>query len=118
MSITVLSQTVSLPSLPPCAPPSKILSATPPVTTALEVPLAGAGGSDTGVWECTPGRFERTNPKAELMHILTGRCTFSPVDGDVVTFGAGDTVFFPENTFGVWDVTETLRKVYVIFPGN
>lgn len=118
MPITLLKQTARIASLPPCPPPSRILSATPPVTTDLEVQLDGAGGSDTGVWECTPGRFERQIAKAEVMHILSGACTFTPTDGEVVSFGAGDTVFFPQNTFGVWDVTETIRKVYVIFSGN
>jgi uncharacterized cupin superfamily protein len=118
MPITLLKQTASITTLLPSNPPSTILSDVPPKTSDLEVLLEGAGGSDTGVWECTPGRFERQIAKAELMHILAGACTFTPTEGEVVAFGAGDTVFFPANTFGVWDVTETIRKVYVIFSGN
>jgi uncharacterized cupin superfamily protein len=118
MPITLLKQTASITTLLPSTPPLRVLDGTSPKTSDLEVLLEGAGGSDTGVWECTPGRFERQIAKAELMHILSGACTFTPTDGEPLAFGAGDTVFFPQNTFGVWNVTETLRKVYVIFAAN
>jgi len=48
------------------------------------------------------------------MHVLSGRCTFTPDDGEPVQISAGDTLFMSPNTMGVWDIHETLRKVYVL----
>lgn len=83
----------------------------------LSIALEGASANDQGVWECTPGKFERQIESAEVMHILTGSATFTPVGGESVSFDAGDTVFFPKNTFVVGKIKETMRKVYVIFSG-
>jgi uncharacterized cupin superfamily protein len=81
--------------------------------TAVE--LAGAGDNHTGLWECAPGRFERQLAQAEVMHILSSSCSFTPTGGETREIRAGDTLFFPANTTGVWHITETLRKVYVVF---
>jgi uncharacterized cupin superfamily protein len=48
------------------------------------------------------------------MHILTGSGSFTPTDGERTEFKAGDTLFFPAHTTGVWELTETLRKMYVV----
>jgi hypothetical protein len=48
------------------------------------------------------------------MHILAGACTFTPHGGAPIAITAGDTLFFPAHTVGVWHVRETLRKVYVV----
>jgi len=64
--------------------------------------------------ECEPGRFECSIVHAEVMHILRGAATFTPTDGTPVEFGAGDSLFFPANMIGAWDVTQTLRKLYVV----
>jgi uncharacterized cupin superfamily protein len=31
-----------------------------------------------------------------------------------VEFRAGDTLFFPPDTRGVWEIRETVRKLYVM----
>ena len=77
--------------------------------------LAATASGRTGVWESTPGSYLRQVAEAELMHILSGRCTFTPEGGEPIAIEAGDTVFFPANTNGRWDMHETLRKVYVVF---
>jgi len=114
MSITVLSQssTVELPDDGPLAasqtqPPSR--------TGTLAIPLEGAGENRTGIWECTPGRFNRQLANAEMMHILSGECTFTPEGGETQQIRAGDTLFFPAHTRGVWEIKQTLRKVFVVF---
>jgi uncharacterized protein len=68
---------------------------------------------EAGVWEASPGRWRRQIVTAEFCHFLSGRCTFTPDDGPPLEIKAGDAVFFPPNSLGVWDVRETLRKVYV-----
>lgn len=115
MSIQLLTQTRDINTLMASGSPARNLSTPACSMKDLGITLAGAGGNDIGVWECSPGRFERQVASAEVMHILAGACTFTPTGGEPVAFGAGDTVFFPRDTVGVWDVTTTLRKVYVIF---
>lgn len=88
-----------------------------PACTTKTLPMEAAlPGTDMGVWETTPGSYERQVANAELMHILTGRCTFTPEGGEPLAIEAGDTVFFPAHTRGRWDMLETLRKVFVVFP--
>lgn len=48
------------------------------------------------------------------MHILSGSCTFRPTGGETLELGAGDTLFFPAHTTGVWHILETLRRVCVV----
>jgi uncharacterized cupin superfamily protein len=70
-----------------------------------------------GVWETTVGKWRRDVAEAEFCYILSGSATFTTDDNRSWTFGAGDTVFLPANCFGVWDVTEPLRKTFVVIPG-
>jgi len=87
-----------------------------PVCTTKQLALTSEAVRKTGVWECTAGSYERQVVNAELMHILSGRCTFTPTGGEALHIEAGDTVFFPAHTTGRWDMLEALRKVYVVFP--
>ena len=74
-----------------------------------------ASGLDVGYWECTPGRFSSTREGyTEVCQFLSGRVTIE-VDGEEPgTFGAGDTLITPSGWRGVWDVHETVRKLYVV----
>jgi uncharacterized cupin superfamily protein len=77
------------------------------------------GDNDCGVWECTPGRFERQLEQAEVMHIVAGRGAFTPAGGgQAIEFRAGDTLFFPRSTRGEWRIDETVRKVFVVMAGR
>ena len=78
----------------------------------MEIP--GKPGADTGVWECSPGQFRRQIEAAEMMHILSGECTFTPDTGPTIFAVAGDTLYFPPNTTGIWDIKSALRKVYAL----
>lgn len=80
----------------------------------FKVSIPGREGTDTGIWECSPGRFRRQIAAGEVMHVLSGSCTFTPDDGQAIEIKAGDTLFMSPNTTGVWDIRETLRKVYVL----
>ncbi|WP_233161667.1 MULTISPECIES: cupin domain-containing protein [unclassified Achromobacter] len=83
-------------------------------TRSLDVTIANRPGCETGFWECTPGSFPRTIKSGEIMHILAGAGSFQPEDGDKVNFAAGDTLFFPADTRGLWEIRETVRKLYVM----
>jgi uncharacterized protein len=67
-----------------------------------------------GIWECSPGRWQRTIMQEEFAHFLSGSATFIPDMGEPVEIKAGDTVWFPLNSRGVWEIKETVRKVYVV----
>lgn len=70
---------------------------------------------EAGVWECSPGVWRRQVMQAELCHFVAGHAFFTPDEGSQIEISAGDAVFFPPNSRGVWDVRETLRKTYVTF---
>jgi uncharacterized cupin superfamily protein len=114
MTIRILKQSATLTDLLDEGPVARPLSQPPCRTRGLAVELAGAGDNRSGLWECAPGRFERQLAQAEVMHILSGACSFTPTGGDTLEIRAGDTLFFPANTTGVWHITQTLRKVYVV----
>jgi len=114
MPITILSKSSTI-ALPDDGPLAASLTEPRSRTGTLTVPLDGAGDNRSGVWECTPGKFNRQLPNAELMHILSGECTFTPEGGETCEIRAGDSLFFPANTRGVWEIKQTLRKVFVVF---
>jgi uncharacterized cupin superfamily protein len=114
MSITILSQTAVIGGMQDQGTAGRPLSNPPPQFSGIDVDLAGAGDNRSGIWESQPGQFERQLPNAEVMHILAGEATFTPTGGTAQAFRAGDTLFFPAHTTGVWHVTETLRKVFVV----
>ncbi|MFF2274462.1 cupin domain-containing protein [Agromyces sp. NPDC058126] len=104
------------------APIARDLGPAAPKPTALSEGVLEASdslwttpGVDVGFWECTPGRFAATREGyTEVCQFLAGRVTIE-VDGEEpVTFGAGDTLVTPSGWRGVWDVHETVRKLYVI----
>jgi uncharacterized cupin superfamily protein len=70
---------------------------------------------EAGVWECSPGIWRRQILQAELCHFVSGYAFFTPEGGDEFEIKAGDAVFFPPSSQGVWDVRETIRKSYITF---
>lgn len=82
--------------------------------SAGEHSLQGAN-AQTGIWECTPGRFRRGVKAAEYSYIISGAGSFTPDGGEPLEFRAGDTLCFPPDSQGLWTIRETVRKSYVIF---
>jgi hypothetical protein len=76
--------------------------------------IPGNEAIDTGVFECSPGTYRRVVKQAEVMHLLSGSGSFTPDGEPAVHFRGGDTMFFEANTEGLWQVDETMRKIYVI----
>jgi uncharacterized cupin superfamily protein len=75
--------------------------------------IASADGKlDCGVWECTPGAFRISYRSDELVHILEGEVTVT-VGYEVHRLTAGSVAYFPAGTDAVWDVSKTVRKVWV-----
>jgi len=68
----------------------------------------------SGVWECAPCREQiDAYPVHEMMTVISGSVTLSR-DGRSETFTAGDTFFIARGTPCIWEITETLRKFYMI----
>jgi uncharacterized cupin superfamily protein len=68
-----------------------------------------------GIWECSPGRWQRTIMEEEFAHFILGSARFVPEDGsEPINLYAGDSIWFPANSRGVWEISEDVRKVYVI----
>ena len=92
------------------------LSGTTPIqVSGLQKVIKGSEAIDTGIFECSAGTYRRSVKQAEVMHFLTGRGRFTADGEDTIHFASGDTLFFEANTEGLWEVEETMRKVYVIF---
>jgi uncharacterized cupin superfamily protein len=72
------------------------------------------GIDSMGIWECSPGRWQRTIMQEEFAHFIAGSARFIPDNGEPIDIHAGDTIWFPANSPGVWEITEDVRKVYVI----
>jgi uncharacterized cupin superfamily protein len=72
-------------------------------------------GSETGIWECTPGPSRWRLETNELVHVLNGSMTVTADGFDPIEVGPGDVLTFPRGWEGTWDIHETLRKVYAIF---
>lgn len=71
--------------------------------------------SRTGVWECSPGRWRRQIAQAEFCVFLDGDALFEPDDGEPMEIAAGEAVYFPAGSFGVWTIRKAARKAYIIF---
>jgi len=68
-----------------------------------------------GVWECAPSRLEFDDyPDDEMMTIISGSVTLTNSDGQAEVFNAGDVLFVSKGSKFSWEITETLRKYYMI----
>ncbi len=69
----------------------------------------------SGVWLCAPCREEIDSyPVHEMMTVISGSVTVTGADGKAETFTAGDSFFIAKGTKCVWEITETLKKFYMI----
>lgn len=73
------------------------------------------GKSQAGVWQCTPGGWSvNDRPDTETATILSGKGVITDNSGRKTDIGPGSIVTLPRGWTGRWDITETVRKVYVI----
>ena len=103
--------------LDPAAPVATPLGE--PVSQVASKALASATSptTRTGVWTCSPGRWVRQVTSARvLLPLWTAECIFEPEQGEPIHISAGDVVYFPANSRGVWNViaaaTKTFRGVF------
>jgi hypothetical protein len=71
-----------------------------------------------GIWECTPGGWAIENrPNTEIVQIVHGSATITDADGTAHHLAAGSVHVLPKGWSGRWDITETVRKVWVTIEG-
>ena len=97
------------------APTPRVGDYAVPELASREAYSAPDGTVSTGIWEATPGRFTRAIMNADFSHFIAGHATFVTEDGRSFEFRAGDAVYFPPFSRGVWTIHETLRKTYCIW---
>ncbi|MEQ8354024.1 MAG: cupin domain-containing protein [Kiloniellaceae bacterium] len=69
----------------------------------------------TGLWVCAPCKAEiESYPVHEMMTVISGSVTVTPEEGEPETFTSGDVFFIAKGTKCTWQITETLRKFYMI----
>lgn len=79
------------------------------------VELGTFSGTELGVWEHTPGVSTDVETD-ELFIVLSGKATIDFVDSDdpSIVVNAGSLVQLTNGMRTRWNVTETLRKVYLV----
>lgn len=74
--------------------------------------LTNVGETEVGVWEMTAGTATDTE-EDEVFLVLGGEATVTFEDGEVVALRAGVAVRLRAGDRTTWQVTETLRKLYL-----
>lgn len=69
---------------------------------------------ETGIWECTPDAGGGRSSSRSSATSCKAAAPSLPDGGETIRIEAGDALLLPENSLGVWDVQETVRKSYVI----
>ncbi|KFK32005.1 hypothetical protein AALP_AA6G187700, partial [Arabis alpina] len=69
-------------------------------------------------WEGTPSKFPWTFKKTETMYLVEGKVIVN-VDGydkeeEAFEIGKGDVVVFPKDMKVVWEITEAVKKHYIL----
>lgn len=71
----------------------------------------------TGLWECTPGTWNIVRDTSETFLVLKGKATITEADGTLrVELVPGLWHTTPSGWSGRWEVTETVRKLYMVTP--
>ena len=75
----------------------------------------GPGGEpEVGLWQCSPGTWPLSIPRDEVCHFVSGRATYTHVDGEMIEVAAGTLVLFKAGWNGTCAVHETMRNVYML----
>ena len=71
--------------------------------------------TSVGVWECAPTIEEFDDyPDNEMITVISGSVRVTNENGDSETFTSGDTFFIAKGEKIKWEITEKLRKFYMV----
>ena len=74
----------------------------------------GDGALMAGIFVGQPSRFNYVFETDETFHVIEGRVTITLESGEAVTLTAGDIASFPKGARAIWEITEPLKKFFVI----
>ncbi|HEY0287331.1 MAG TPA: cupin domain-containing protein [Pseudomonas sp.] len=104
---------LSLPLPPSSAPAANVLLSAAP--KAWSQTLFSSANLRIGLWECEAYARKQVEPAySELMFILEGAVTLTPLSGDPCRVTAGEVVVVPAGATNAWLSNETVRKVFCI----
>lgn len=69
---------------------------------------------ETGIWDCTPGRWRLSLPRDEFCHLVKGRARYTSDQGEVIDVTAATCVMFPAGWVGKAQIFETIRNIYLL----
>jgi uncharacterized cupin superfamily protein len=69
---------------------------------------------ETGIWDCTPGRWRLSVPRDEFCHFVSGRARYRSDKGEVIDVTPGTCVLFPAGWTGEAEIFETIRNIYML----
>ena len=93
--------------------PGRLISGSPQFETWSTYESAD-GKYFTGLWRATPGSWRIIYTEWEYCEMLEGVSIVTSADGTSRTFKAGDHFVLEPGFEGIWEVTETTLKRYVI----
>jgi uncharacterized cupin superfamily protein len=73
------------------------------------------GRFQSGIWECSVGKWQVTFTESEFCQLLGGVIVMTAADGQERTVRAGDVFLVPAGFSGYWDVREPARKYYAVY---
>ena len=112
MSIDIRAEDVAAAKLTPIGPKANTISGEP---FESELVMSKDDVTETGIWEVTPGVCRGSKIGMwEYMHFVSGAGTITDESGNVTEIRPGVACFIPDGWTGVWNVTETVRKTFVI----
>ena len=85
-------------------------------TATFIVAEADDGQTRSGLWTCPVGKFRFFFPYEEHVFVIEGKVTVTDkYDGNTLhELGPGDMAFFPKGCNTIWEVTEPLKKYFVM----
>ena len=87
----------------------------PPMATEGKKLWAGDGVLEVGIWKCAPGSSHWKFETNESFTIFSGRMTVTEDGGQPFELASGDSAIFPKGWSGMWELHETVLKVYTVF---
>lgn len=82
----------------------------------VDTAVTTLGEAEIGLWQVDPGVLHDVEVD-EVFLVLAGSGSVTFDDGSVLALGPGVLVQLRAGDRTVWEITETLRKLYVALPG-
>ena len=86
-----------------------------PMATEGRKLWSGDGILEVGIWKCAAGPSRWKFETNESFTIFSGRMTVTEDGGEPIELASGDSAVFPEGWSGVWELHDTVLKVYTVF---